>query len=943
MTPAQTGGRSPQITLRDVEAQEISATIIENYFASPAPTVIIPHQLQAPPADFTGRATVLAPLVEGGTKHKFGFVISGMGGVGKTSLALKLAEALKARYSDSQLFLDLLGTGPTPLSPWKAMRYVIESYDPHTPLPSDEQKLIGKYRSVLADRKAILFLDNARDEAQVQPLLPPAGPLLIVTSRKYFVLPGFSTTKLDVMLPKEAQALLKAIAPQLEGNTETLARVCGYLPFALRLAATVIANGIDVRPEDRIRQLSARNNRAQLIDECLSLSYALLPTKERMLWQTLAVFCDAFDPSAASAVWDIGLDDAQKLLSHMLGHSMIEWNEQTSRYRLHDLAQLFADNRLEAQERETARRRHAGYYATLTSTAYEIIVSRKPDSVSHGFAMLSSDWMNVVAGQSWAASRVETDKFAARLCVEYATRAAYFHLTRHDPPELLLWLELATRADRYLGDRQAEMKHLHLLASLYELPPIWLGEHHDPSAHLGQAITGHERVAKMAREISDERHEGDALQHLAALYAGQSETGKAIECGERALVIYRKLGNRTEEARCLMTLGDVYQKTDDSVNAYQRAARIYHELRKRLEEANASRELGRVYRKSDDTKRAVREYQRALEIFREIGDRRGEADILVDLGEAYRVLGDCPRSLQCTQPAATALSELGDRPRLADALLQVALCQSLSPPESEPSIRVSLGERGIEPAEQCLAIAREVGKTELVTICLQILATVHSQLGGFDLDSRDWRRAEGHFKGQLVAASELRKLGGSFDDRGTETEALLGLGLTCLYQGQYPKAKTYLAEGLDAARRMKSKKYEAKIFNGIGKIQLSMREANLALDSFNHQLSAAKEIGDKELVADSLWGIGVAYNTQNRAAEAVIPLNEALRIARETGDKGTQANILDSLGSTVFRLGKRDEAIKHAQAALTLLESIDHPQAAERVRRHLASYGSRSR
>src|ERR1017187_9206120 len=86
--------------------------------------------------------------------------------------------------------------------------------------------------------------------------------------------------------------------------------------------------------------------------------------------------------------------------------------------------------------------------------------------------MLSSDWMNVVAGQSWAASRVETDKFAARLCVEYATRAAYFHLTRHDPPELLLWLELATRADRYLGDRQAEMKHLHLLASLYELPPI---------------------------------------------------------------------------------------------------------------------------------------------------------------------------------------------------------------------------------------------------------------------------------------------------------------------------------------------------------------------------------------------------------------------------------------------------------------------------------------
>ena len=143
------------------------------------------HQLPTPPADFTGREEDLnflrSKLSQGGTGAIFG--LRGMGGVGKTTLALKLANELKPRFPDAQIYLDLKGVDPQPLTPSQAMAYVVRAFHPEAPLPESEAEMAGLYRSVLDDKSVLLLMDNAAKKEQVEPLIPPSTCLLLVTSR----------------------------------------------------------------------------------------------------------------------------------------------------------------------------------------------------------------------------------------------------------------------------------------------------------------------------------------------------------------------------------------------------------------------------------------------------------------------------------------------------------------------------------------------------------------------------------------------------------------------------------------------------------------------------------------------------------------------------------------------------------------------------------------
>jgi len=239
-----------------------------------APTVPALHQLPLPPADFTGREAEIEELLAA-LEDAFLSIsgLQGMGGVGKTALALKLAEKIKGRYPDGQFYLDLLGVSPQPLTPTKAMEHVIHAYHPGARLPEGEAELRGIYLSVLHDQRALLLLDNARDRKQVEPLIPPAGCRLLITSRQYFTLPGLFAKSLDCLPPADACKLLLTIAPRIGGLAEEVARLCGYLPFALRLAASAIAERRNIKPADYTRQLTDAQRRLELIEASLSLSY----------------------------------------------------------------------------------------------------------------------------------------------------------------------------------------------------------------------------------------------------------------------------------------------------------------------------------------------------------------------------------------------------------------------------------------------------------------------------------------------------------------------------------------------------------------------------------------------------------------------------------------------------------------------------------------------
>src|SRR3989442_1549966 len=160
-------------------------------YEAPGPVVPALHQLLPPPRDFTGRAEDLAELTQ--AVEKGGVTISGLqglGGVGKTALALKLAAQLTPRYPDAQFYLDLKGVSAQPLSVGDAMAHVIRAYHPDIELPENEAELSGLYRSLFHNQRAILLMDNAKDKHQVEPLIPPPSCLLLVTSRQHFPLPG---------------------------------------------------------------------------------------------------------------------------------------------------------------------------------------------------------------------------------------------------------------------------------------------------------------------------------------------------------------------------------------------------------------------------------------------------------------------------------------------------------------------------------------------------------------------------------------------------------------------------------------------------------------------------------------------------------------------------------------------------------------------------------
>jgi tetratricopeptide (TPR) repeat protein len=508
-----------------------------------------------------------------------------MGGVGKTALALKLAEKIKERYPDGQFYLDLLGVSPQPLTPAKAMAHVIRSYYPGARLPESEDELRGVYLSVLHGQRALLLMDNARDRKQVEQLIPPAGCRLLVTSRQYFMLPGLFAKGLDSLPPADACKLLLAIAPRIGELAGEIARLCGYLPFALRLAASIIAERRNIKPADYMRQLADSQKRLELIDASLSLSYEILSKEQQQRWRMLAVFPDSFNEAAAAAVWETEDEEARDALGELLAFSLVEWNEIAGRYRLHDLARVFTASRLNEVERDGGRRLHARHFQEVLSTADDLF-KNGGDGVPRGLALYDLERVNIEAAHTWAAEQAGGNEaavwawpnatgvkktyygiefFEQQLQIARETGnldSAYAYLERRSVVRRATeFHEKCLAAAVLAGDRRSEGYLLGILGSTY----AELGETHC-------AINCYEQSLAIARKIGDRTRERTALGYLGIAYAALGERRRAIELHEQSLAIARETGNRLDEGDALWNMALALDKLAERAQAIARAA-----------------------------------------------------------------------------------------------------------------------------------------------------------------------------------------------------------------------------------------------------------------------------------------------------------------------------------------------------------------------------------
>jgi tetratricopeptide (TPR) repeat protein len=655
---------------RDVSNANIIVGVGNTINIEAAKTVSTLFTIPPPVADFTGREKELAELKAAFARGALITGVSGAGGIGKTELARRLAQELAGDFPAARLSIDLLGASERPLSPDEAMRRLLEPFYPNQKLPGEPEQLDGLYRQTFTQNKSLLLLDNAADAAQVRPLIPPPPSAAIVTSRQHFTLSEFGLTplRLDVLSPEEAHQFLRATSPKLrdasDAEVEQLADLCGRLPLALRVAASLLNDRADWTPATLRKRLADERTRlARLkregdldVEAAISLSYNLLDDNLKTRFRQLGVFTAPFLRLSAQAVWGIADEaEADDLLGKLTTRSLLNISpspfaaetEGEAVYALHDLTRLFAYARLleHREQAEEAVMRHAHHVLEWASEA-DTLYQKGGENILRGLAIFRFIWPHLLAAYERLLSDQEPRPRPAeadRWLSDFPGSCVYV-LDLHLPPrQRIPLLQAALEAARRLGDRSDEGVHLGNLGVAYAA----LGD-------ARKAIEFYEQALAIAQEIGDRRGEGADLANLGLAYAALGDARKAIEFYEQALAIAREIGDRRGEGNALGNLGLAYADLGDARKAiefYQQALAVMQEIGDRRGEGNALGNLGNAYAALGDARKAIEFYEPALAIDREIGDRGGEGTDLANMGMACNKLGDKEKAKALWQAA----------------------------------------------------------------------------------------------------------------------------------------------------------------------------------------------------------------------------------------------------------------------------------------------------
>ncbi|MGH3713698.1 MAG: BTAD domain-containing putative transcriptional regulator [Micromonosporaceae bacterium] len=662
----------------------------------------VPRQLPIAPAVFVGRAPEIAAATEALTADgRYAppvVAINGPGGVGKSALALRVAHAVAERYPDGQLYLDLQGSSPglAPLPPLEALGRLLRGLGvPGSATPADLSEAAARYRSLLADRRVLVLLDNAADASQVRALLPGhAGCGVLITSRT--VLAGLDDARhlaLDVLDPAESADLLSLLdpagRPALDPQrAEMLADLCGHLPLALRIAAARITSRPDWslatfvdRLADEQHRLDQLGHADRSVRACFQTSYQAL---ERG---------DAGDQAAAAAFRLLGLPDgpdislpiaarlldvppasAELTLDRLIDAQLLA-SPEPARYRMHDLLRLYARELAgaEADGYAALERTWRCYVATAAHAAQLLRPGRRKDLVVYdeadalpltdhrdGLMWLSTEAPNLLAAAHEAATAPgDLPNVTVRLA---HALFGYMHTNVHWRPlhELDMTALDIARARR---DRPAEAQ---LLSDLGVM--VWRTGDGD------RAVTLFAKSVDLRREIGDALGEAFSLFNLGSAYNERGDLDKARPCIEAVLDISRATGYESGEALSLNTLGDLHRKLGhlESCTAHLRASlAIYRRLGDTLGEAFALRSLGDAHIAQNQISDAIACFEEALAIHRARSSAVEAAWNLVRLAEAYRLAHDLGRALEAGREALSVGRLVGTLMEQALALRQL--------------------------------------------------------------------------------------------------------------------------------------------------------------------------------------------------------------------------------------------------------------------------------
>ncbi|HEV2371011.1 MAG TPA: BTAD domain-containing putative transcriptional regulator [Streptosporangiaceae bacterium] len=794
-----------------------------------APKVMAPRQLPADVSVFTGRQAELAHLDR--LRGPVVSVVTGSAGVGKTALVVHWAHQAAKWFPDGQLYVNLRGYHPSsPVSATEALARFLHALGvADAEIPLGEAERAALWRSVMADRRLLVVLDNAANVAQVRPLLPGAGPaMVLVTSRDslsgLIAVDGAHRLPLGLLTGPEAVTLLRSLIGQrVDADTpaaERLASQCARLPLALRVAAELAASRPDEPLHVLTSELAAQPGTAELLDPggdphsavatVFSWSYQHLDPDAAQMFRLVglhpathfgayaaAALTAGLASSAQSAASTASAARVRRLLATLARAHLLAPGTR-GRYSMHDLLRSYAAGLAAAHEGEQACRAALtglfDYYLAACAAAMDALVPaerhRRPDPPPTPVPL--PDVATPASARAWLDAELPTltavaghaaDQGWPTHAIRLAATIAGGYLDLGHFTEGIVILGHALAAAQSVGDRAAQVRAL-----------VSLGHIHSEQAHPGQAIASLKAAVEIARDMDDRMLQGRALGTLASAYSLQGHYQQARDCYEQALVAFRELGEAVGEATNLANLGllDIRQgRYADATGIYEQALALFRRIGHRLGECNALCNLGEAYYRRGDYELATTHQREALAASREIGWQMGEAYALNGLGDIFHRQGRYGQAMASQAEAAVLFAEVGDREGEACAL------------NSTGETLLATGE--LEQARACHvqaeSLATRSGDQRERARALTRLAEVCLALGQHEA-------AEGHRDQGLALYREIGDLGG-------ETDALNSAGQALLTAGQPSQAGACHRSALDLACQTGDRYQQARAYHGL--------------------------------------------------------------------------------------------------------------------------------
>ncbi|MFF4411348.1 ATP-binding protein [Streptosporangium sp. NPDC001559] len=667
------------------------------------PSRTVPRHLPRQVGDFTGREPEVTRLLEEIEGSGAGVVvidaIDGMAGVGKTALAVHAAHRLAGRYPDGQLYVNLHAHTPgrTPLEVIDALGTLLRMVGVGAEaVPATVEEAAALWRTVLAERRMVIVLDDATGVPQVWPLLPgTSGCRVLITSRRRLVdLDDAVVLSLAVLTPAESAALLTKVvgAERSAAEPQALAEVaalCGHLPLALRVAGarllhrptwTVAALAQRLRHRhDRLRELRTGDRG---VETAFTMSYEQLSGEQRRMFRLLGLVPgDDIDVHAAAALTGLSLQEAEELLEELVDVHLAQ-QPTAGRFTLHDLLRQHARSLSQEIDAESERVRVLDrlhdFHRHTAAAAVELLARPTerfdasgldhpiPDLAGPGraAAWLEAEYANLVTTAVHAAAHGRPDH-ALRM-----SALLFRPLHRHGRYQDGLTLHsCALRAAHDIGDDAALSRVHYALGGVYH-----------ELCDSGQAAWHAERALLFARAEGEVDVQERALT-LGAICVAEARPLLAVDRLRQALLLTARTGSRERRSLVLCNLAVPYRDAGllgSSLFHASEALVIGQELGDLSTQAAAWEEVGVAHLLYGRLERALLCCHEALTLIRQTVYRGMEASILDKLSMIYRRLGNLPQALASSDQALILAEEIGDRRNQMAALTNRGLtCQLL--------------------------------------------------------------------------------------------------------------------------------------------------------------------------------------------------------------------------------------------------------------------------